>query len=54
MPIYEFLCLKCQKKFTLTLTIRERGELSPVCPVCGSTKLETLISSVFVKTSRKS
>jgi putative FmdB family regulatory protein len=53
MPIYEFLCLKCRKEFALTLTIRERGEKPPVCPVCGSTELEALISSVFVKTSRK-
>ena len=54
MPTYEFLCPKCQKEFTITMTIRERGEKSPACPTCGSTELEPLISSVFAKTSRKS
>ena len=54
MPVYEFLCLKCQKEFTLTMTIRERGEAHPTCPTCGSVEVETLISSVFAKTSRKS
>ena len=54
MPVYEFLCIKCQKEFTLTMTIRERGEAKPSCPSCGSVDLEPLISSVFAKTSRKS
>ncbi len=54
MPTYEFLCLKCQKEFTVTMTIREREANPPACPVCKSSELETLISSVFAKTSRKS
>jgi putative FmdB family regulatory protein len=54
MPTYEFLCQKCQKEFTITMTIRERGETQPACPACGSTELEPRFSSVFAKTSRKS
>lgn len=54
MPTYEFLCPKCQKEFTVTMTIREREEKKPACPTCGSTELETLIGSFFAKTSRKS
>jgi putative FmdB family regulatory protein len=54
MPTYEFLCPKCQKEFTVTMTIRERGEKKPACPTCGSTDLESLFSSVVTKTSRKS
>lgn len=54
MPTYEFLCLKCQKEFTVTMTIRERGEKQPACPICGSTELEPMFSSVVTKTSRKS
>lgn len=54
MPTYEFQCTKCGKEFTLTMTIRERGEQKPVCPSCGSTELESIIGRVFAKTSRKS
>lgn len=54
MPTYEFLCTKCQKEFTVTMTIKERGEKPPACPSCGSSELETLIGSFFAKTSRKS
>lgn len=54
MPTYEFLCPKCQKEFTVTMTIRERGEKQPACPTCGSTDLESVFSSVVTKTSRKS
>jgi putative FmdB family regulatory protein len=54
MPTYEFLCPKCQKAFTITMTIRERGEKQPACPTCGSTELEALFSGVVTKTSRKS
>jgi len=54
MPTYEFLCLKCQKEFTVIMTIRERGEKRPACPACGSTELESQFTSVVTKTSRKS
>ena len=54
MPTYEFLCTKCQKEFTVTMTIRERGEKQPACPACGSTELESMFTGVNAKTSRKS
>jgi putative FmdB family regulatory protein len=54
MPTYEFVCLKCQKEFTVTITIRERREKQPACPACGSTELEPQFTSVVTKTSRKS
>ena len=54
MPTYEFECSKCHKEFTLTLTIKEREASAPACPACGSTELEPLMKSFFVKTSRKS
>lgn len=54
MPTYEFLCPKCQKEFSVTMTIREREEKTPACPACGSTDLEPLMGAFFAKTSRKS
>jgi len=54
MPTYEFSCAKCQKEFTVTMTIREREEKKPTCPSCGGSELEILVSTFFAKTSRKS
>ncbi len=54
MPIYEFRCLKCGKKVTLALTVSQYEKGKRKCAKCGSTKLERLISTVTVQTSRKS
>jgi putative FmdB family regulatory protein len=54
MPTYEFLCTKCQKEFSVTMTIREREEKKPTCPTCGGSDLEALMGAFFAKTSRKS
>ncbi|MBL8814677.1 MAG: zinc ribbon domain-containing protein [Planctomyces sp.] len=40
MPMFEFACEKCEKEFEMLV---DRNE-SPVCPHCGSTRLEKLMS----------
>jgi len=54
MPTYEFICTECQREFSVTMSLREREEKPPVCPSCGSTKLEPQMAGFFAKTSRKS
>ena len=54
MPIYEFECRKCGKKIVITLSITEYEKKRRKCPKCGSVKLERIITSIEVKTSRKS
>ena len=54
MPIYEFFCNKCQKKFTAILTLSEYEEKKPKCPECGSEDAEQEVASVSVVTSKKS
>ena len=57
MPIYEFLCRKCEKPFELTYSLAEyEREMKKKfkCPKCGSTKVVRQISAVEVKTSKKS
>ena len=54
MPIYDFECRKCGEIIMLTLTISEYEKKRRKCPKCGSVKLERIITSVEVKTSRKS
>jgi putative FmdB family regulatory protein len=57
MPIYEFLCQKCEKPFELIYSLAEyEREMKKKikCPKCGSTSVVRQISAVEVKTSKKS
>lgn len=54
MPTYDFRCGGCGKKFSLTMSISERGRKRIKCPKCGGAKAEAVFSNFFAKTSRKS
>lgn len=54
MPSYDFKCEKCNKKFTLTLTISEHEKTKFRCPKCKSTRVKQQISSFQAITSSKS
>jgi putative FmdB family regulatory protein len=54
MPVYEFQCLDCKKRFTLPLTIGEFEKRKYKCPRCGGKKLEEQFTSINVVTSKKS
>ncbi len=54
MPTYEFTCEKCNKSFTLMLSIAEYEKKGFRCPKCLSTKVKQQITSFQTKTSRKS
>ena len=41
MPIYEYTCEKCDKKFEILII----GKDKPTCPKCGSRKVKRLMSS---------
>jgi len=45
MPLFEFSCLACAKKFTFLSGV-VAGNADPVCPRCGSLELKKLISRV--------
>jgi putative FmdB family regulatory protein len=55
MPTYDFRCSRCRKKFTLSLTIKQReaGRIIK-CPKCGANKPEPIFGSFYARTSRKS
>lgn len=40
MPIYDFLCTKCEQPFEALV----RGSDMPVCPECGSSRVKKLVS----------
>lgn len=54
MPLYEFECQDCHKEFEKALTVKEyeKGEFS--CPHCQSRRVERLVTSAQVITSKKS
>jgi putative FmdB family regulatory protein len=54
MPIYEYVCKECNKKFTLVLNLAEYEKILPACPKCKSRKVEQLPAAFFAVTSRKS
>ncbi len=47
MPLYEYQCRKCEKRFELLV----RSDDQPVCPECGSKELTKLFSTPAVHTS---
>ena len=54
MPIYEFICEKCKKPFTLTMTFSEYERRRFKCPKCKSTKVRQQVTSFQAITSKKS
>jgi len=54
VPTYEFVCEKCNKEFTVILSISEYEQKKAKCPKCQGKKVRRLISSFHTKTSKKS
>jgi putative FmdB family regulatory protein len=54
MPAYEYFCKKCDKNFTVTMTIAEHEKKNVKCPECKSTRVVPQFRSFFAKTARKS
>lgn len=45
MPIYEYRCIACRKRFTKLLPISQRDD-SQACPYCGGNQAKRLVSRV--------
>jgi putative FmdB family regulatory protein len=54
MPMYEYRCTKCRKRFGRQEAIAEHGRRRPACPKCKSRAVEQVYSAFFAKTGRKS
>ncbi|HID96363.1 MAG TPA: zinc ribbon domain-containing protein [Candidatus Latescibacteria bacterium] len=54
MPVYDYVCAKCNKEFSVVLTIKAHDTEKVTCPECKSEKVEQLFKPFFVKTSKKS
>ena len=54
MPIYEFICKECNKRFSQIMTIAEYEKGRITCPKCKSKKVEQKYAAFFAVTSKKS
>jgi putative FmdB family regulatory protein len=45
MPLYEYRCLACRRRFVQLLRIAER-DAPPPCPHCGAQQAQRLVSRV--------
>jgi len=55
MPVYEFECPQCRKKFSEQRTFEQFERHKQVkCPKCGSRQVRQVLSAAFAKTSKKS
>jgi putative FmdB family regulatory protein len=54
MPVYEFTCRECRKKFQVVKPITEFDPKAVRCPKCRSKKVARLWGGVQVHTSKKS
>jgi putative FmdB family regulatory protein len=51
MPLYDFRCQACGKFARLQFSYSEYGKVQPVCPHCGSQKMNRRISRVALAKS---
>lgn len=54
MPVYEFACRGCHKKFETVQSIVKFNASKVKCPKCGSKKVDRIWSRVYTVTSKKS
>ena len=53
MPLYDFICLSCRKRFDIYLTYSDYGRKAVACPNCGSGNVKRRAPRVRVKKSEE-
>lgn len=54
MPLYEFLCRKCDREFTIALSLQAYEKKDYACPRCQGKDVERVVTAAQVITSKKS
>jgi putative FmdB family regulatory protein len=53
MPIYEYRCTRCRKRFKDEHAMSAHDKRRPACPKCKSRAVEQMFSTFFAQTGRK-
>jgi len=54
MPIYQYRCLSCKKRFEIFLTYSEYGQKPIACPHCASDQVQRRIGRIRIARSDES
>jgi putative FmdB family regulatory protein len=54
MPIYQYRCLNCKKRFEVFLSYKEYGAKNVLCPHCTSEQVQRRIGRVRIAKSEES
>uniref|UniRef100_A0A831UH75 Zinc ribbon domain-containing protein n=1 Tax=Geobacter metallireducens TaxID=28232 RepID=A0A831UH75_GEOME len=54
MPTYEYRCEKCEKGFSVTMSMAEHDKGGITCPDCKGSSVVQQYSTFYAKTSKKS
>lgn len=54
MPVYEYTCKDCKKRFELIQSFAEHDDRKIRCPKCKGKRIERVWGTVEVHTSKKS
>lgn len=53
MPIYQYRCLNCKKRFDIFLTYKDYGLKSVLCPHCASDQVQRRIGRIRIAKSEE-
>ncbi len=54
MPVYQYRCLNCKKRFELFISYKEYGQKSVNCPHCQSDRVDRRIGRIRIAKSEES
>jgi len=54
MPVYQYRCLNCKKRFEIFLSFKDYGQKSVYCPHCQSDQVQRRIGRIRIAKSEES
>lgn len=54
MPVYQYRCLNCKRRFEIILSYKEYGQKTVLCPHCKSDQVQRRIGRIRIAKSEES